>query len=104
MNRLQVLMQYYTDDPEDAFTCFALALENLKQGNRARACELFESVVRAHPTYTGTYYHLGKLYLSQGQHKKAREIFKRGIKIATTEHAMKDRAELQQALMDLENV
>ena len=53
------------------------------------------------PTYTGTYYHLGKLYLALGQRDKAAEIFRKGIAVSSQEGALKDLSELQQALMAL---
>ncbi len=101
VDRLALLLQYHAEDPHDAFTCFALAQEYAKHGNTVKACSLYESLVAMQPTYTGTYYHLGKLYLALDQRKEAAEIFRKGIAVSSQERALKDLSELQQALMEL---
>ena len=101
MDRLTLLLQYHAEDPKDAFTRFALAQEYHKRGNPAKACELYESLVSMQPEYTGTYYHLGKLYQHQGQAGEAARVFRRGIDVCVQQGALKDLSELRDALMAL---
>ncbi len=101
--RLRALQAYHAKDPDDAFVRFALAQEYAKRGNVEKACALYESLVEAQPAYTGTYYHLGKLYASLGRSGEAAEVFRRGIAVTMRKGVAKDLSELQQALMDLEH-
>jgi len=102
-DRLEALVAFHAEDPQDVFTRFALAQEYAKRGDVARACELYESIVAMQPSYTGTYYHLGKLYESLGRPAEASAIYRKGIAVATREHAHKDLSELRQVLMELED-
>lgn len=102
MNRLEMLLSFYKEDKEDAFTRFALAQEYLKMGNEEQAQIFYESLVQDQPKYVGTYYHLGKLYEKQHLWEKAKGIYKKGIEIAEEEKTFHDRAELQSALLAIE--
>ena len=102
-DRLSLLQAYHAEDPEDAFTCFALAHEHAKRGNTNAAISYYETLVKAQPSYTGTYYHLGKLYLSQGLQKEARAVLRSGIAVCSRLRAHKDLAELKQVLMALDD-
>ena len=42
----------------------------------------FEILIRDHPNYIATYYHLGYLYLEMGDEEKAKSTFEKGMKIA----------------------
>lgn len=101
-DRLETLLAYHREDPDDAFTRFALAQEYLKRGDLAAARALFEALVAEHPDYTGTYYHLGKLYEALEQPEAARDTYRRGIGVAQEQRVLKDVAELQGALLALE--
>ena len=102
-DRLSLLLQYYAEDPSDAFTCFALAHEYAKRGELERACELYELLISMQPAYTGTYYHLGKLYAELNRTADAAAVYHKGITICSQEGAMKDLSELKQALMALDD-
>lgn len=100
-SRLALLLQFYEEDPRDAFTRFAIAQEYVKQGDSERAEAFYIALVADQPDYVGTYYHLGKLYERQQFYDKAQEIYKKGIEIAEQSSALHERAELQNALMNL---
>ena len=70
------------EDPDDAFTRFAIASEYLKRGNNSEALTFFEKLIQDHPKYVGTYYHAARLYASFGDREKATNIFEKGIRIA----------------------
>ncbi|SHK95709.1 Tetratricopeptide repeat-containing protein [Rhodothermus profundi] len=102
MDRLEQLLQFYQEDPTDAFTRFALAQEYWKRGDTAQALRFFEELVRDHPDYVGTYYHLAKLYRTLGRLEEARRTYQQGIEVARRVGDAKSLAELQDALMALE--
>ena len=79
MDRLAALLDFHRDDPDDPFTRFALAQEFLKRGDAERAQAFFEGLVRDHPGYVGTYYHLGKLYETLGQDERAAATYRAGV-------------------------
>jgi len=54
------------------------------------------------PEYTGTYYHLGKLYERLGRRDDALATYRKGVKQAQAQRQTKDLSELQDALMNLE--
>ncbi len=102
MDRLQALKDFLAEDPDDAFTRFALAAEYRKRGELERAREFFEGLVDDHPDYVGTYYHLGKLYEEVGQTAQAIEAYRSGIQVAEARQDHHARAELQSALLEAE--
>lgn len=89
-------------NPNDSFSKFALALELLKIGKRKSAIILFEDIVDNDPNYTGVYYHLGEQYILDGENKKALNIYKSGIKIASSLNDEHAKTELSTALLTLE--
>lgn len=103
MDRIELLLQLYDGDPSDPFTQFAIGFEYQKQERFDEALKWYESILSMAPDYTGVYYHLGKLYLKLGRREDAEEIFKKGIQVCTKVHESKDCAELQGALMELED-
>ena len=100
-DRLEVLLQFHAEDPSDAFTRFALAQEYVKRGRSLKACELYESLIEMRPAYTGTYYHLGKLYQSLDRMEDAARTFRSGIAACSQKRDAKDLSELKQALRAL---
>ena len=104
MDRLKALLAFYEEDPQDAFTRFALASEYLKAQNIEKALLFFEELVRDIPTYVGTYYHLGKLYQSIDRNDDAKRTYEQGIERATDARDLHARAELQDALLNLQGI
>jgi Tfp pilus assembly protein PilF len=102
--RLAMLLQFYEQEPDDAFTLFALATEYLKQGDTDRALAFFERLVAADPAYVGTYYHLGKLYQRLGCPDDAERTYRQGIDVAQQQRDFHARAELQQALAEAQGL
>jgi tetratricopeptide (TPR) repeat protein len=98
-NRLEQLLAFYEEDPDDAFTRFAIAKEYVKAGVTEQAISFYEQLIEDQPTYTGTYYHLGKLYEEVGQSEEAIATYQQGIQAAREQRNLKDLSELQDALM-----
>ena len=104
MDRIAALQAFLLDDPDDPFTRFALAQEHRKAGDVARAAALFEDLVRDHPAYVGTYYHLGALYRQLDRTDDALQTFRAGVREATAAGDLHARAELQSALLEAEGL
>lgn len=102
MSRIPLLLEYLKEDPDDAFTRFALATEYLKTGEEGRALELFEHLVTEQPDYVGTYYHLAALYRQLAQPEEARSTYQAGIAVAAAQGDRHSESELRGALMELE--
>jgi len=104
MDRLAALLEFHLLDPDDAFTRFAIAQEHIKRDDSEQALAFFEALVRDHPDYLGTYYHLGKLYAMLQRHGAAIEAYKGGIDVAIKKGDLHARAELQSALLEAEGI
>jgi Tfp pilus assembly protein PilF len=104
MDRLAALLDFHRDDPDDPFTRFALAQEYLKGGETEQALAFFEGLVRDHPDYVGTYYHLGKLYEGLGRPEPAAATYRAGVEAAVRVGDLHARAELQSALLEAEGL
>ena len=103
-DRLALLLAFYEQDPGDAFTCFAIAQEYRKRGVLDEALVFYERLVAEQPDYTGTYYHLGKLYEDVGRSDDAVAVYQKGIEAARRQRNRKDLSELQDALLKLQGI
>ncbi|MDX1739653.1 MAG: tetratricopeptide repeat protein [Rhodothermales bacterium] len=104
MDRLAQLLEYLEEDPEDAFTHFALALEYAKRGENESALHTFERLVADHSDYVGAYYHLGALYQRLGRTDSAIETYRAGILVAEKQRDAHAKAELQSVLLEAQGV
>ncbi|HHP7237043.1 tetratricopeptide repeat protein [Longibacter sp.] len=103
-DRLDQLLDFYEEDPDDNFVRFALAQEYLKRDQPEKALALFEELVDTDPDYVGTYYHLGKLYEQLGRTPDAIETYDQGIEVARDQRDTKNLSELQDAKLKAEGV
>jgi len=81
-NRLQKLLEFYNNEPNDPFLKYALATEYLSGGNTDAALRYFEDLTSNHEGYVGTYYHLGKLYEKLGRKDDAVSTYQKGMQVA----------------------
>ncbi len=102
--RVEQLKSFLEDDPEDAFTRFALAQEYQAMGQIETALEMYEALVDEQPDYVGTYYHLGKLYETLDRTDDALETYEAGIDIADEQNDHHARSELQDARMNAKGI
>lgn len=80
--RLEQLLNFYQDSPEDGFILFALAKEYEGLGQSDLALEHYLKLQGIDPNYIGLYYHLGKLYEKFQQEQKAWDTYTEGLKRA----------------------
>lgn len=94
--RINKLLQFLNEDPNDAFTLYALATEYKKEDRNA-ALEYFEKLLNEHEDYVGTYYHAAALYDELEMEDKAKKTYQKGMKIARNTNNMHAFSELQAA-------
>jgi len=80
-SRLEKLLGFIENEPDDPFLKYALATEYLRLNETDKALWYYEDLIKNNPDYTGTYYHLGKLYETLGRRQDAIIIYETGMKI-----------------------
>lgn len=81
VSRLDKLLEFIKSEPNDEFLKYALATEYLRLNETDKALYYYEDLTANHPNYTGTYYHLGKLYEALGRKEDAINTYQAGMKI-----------------------
>ena len=95
VSRLEKLLEFIKNEPEDEFLKYALATEYLRLNDTAKALEYYEDLVNNHPGYVGTYYHLGKLYEALNRKPDAVGIYEKGMETAKKQRDNHAFSELQ---------
>ena len=80
--RLNKLLAFLATEPNDPFILYALATEYNSLNDTEQAFYYYLKLVDEHPSYVGTYYHLGKLYQKEQQEEKAIAIYQLGMQRA----------------------
>jgi len=80
-NRLEKLLEFIKNEPNDEFLKYALATEYLRLNDAEKALLYYEDLVTNHPQYSGTYYHLGKLYEALNRKDDAIKTYEKGMEI-----------------------
>ena len=100
-DRISQLEIYLKEDPTDAFSKYALALEYSKLQNNEMAIRMLCQLKEQQPEYLALYYQLGKFYETNHQQDNAISIYKYGIQIAQKQNNRHTLAELKQALSEI---
>lgn len=82
ISRLEKLLEFIKNEPNDEFLKYALATEYLRLNQTDKALEYYQDLVTNHPAYVGTYYHLGKLYEALDRKQEAISTYETGMKVA----------------------
>ncbi|TGE15413.1 tetratricopeptide repeat protein [Hymenobacter elongatus] len=98
--RLQQLLGFYAEDPNDAFIIYALATE-YRTTEPQRAMEYYQKLLDEHPDYVGTYYHAGKMLEYLQNPEEAEKVYRRGLQVSRKAGQMHAASEIQQALNQL---
>ncbi|HVV98723.1 MAG TPA: tetratricopeptide repeat protein [Planctomycetaceae bacterium] len=82
MSRRTRLEEMLRADPNDTFLHYALALEDLSEGNPGAARQRLEDVLQRDSKYVAAYFQLGQLLAEAGEANEARSVIERGIAAA----------------------
>ena len=93
--RLQKLLNFLKNEPDDPFLKYALATEYFNAKDMDKALFYYEDLVSNHPDYVGTYYHLGKLYEILDRKPDAVMTYLKGMDVARGVGDMHAYSELQ---------
>ncbi|RMG28376.1 MAG: tetratricopeptide repeat protein [Bacteroidetes bacterium] len=96
--RLELLLNFLQKAPEDAFTLYSIAYEYALAGEHEQAVAYFRRLQQLHPTYTGTYYHLGKSLEQLQQRQQAIAVYHQGLEVCRQQGDQHNLRELQAAL------
>ncbi|MEO7214263.1 tetratricopeptide repeat protein [Mucilaginibacter sp.] len=99
ISRLDKLLAFIENEPNDEFLKYALATEYLRLNDTDKALSYYEDLVTNHPNYTGTYYHLGKLYEALNRKDDAIRTYEVGMKITKEKRDNHAFSELQGVYM-----
>lgn len=94
--RLEQLLNYLNNEPEDPFVLYAIANEYL-ESSPEKARQYFETLLKKYPEYLPTYYLAAQLYADFAEEERAEETYKKGIALATKNNELKTLAELKNA-------
>lgn len=100
--RIQQLIRFVQDEPNEPFNVYALAMEFLKdQPEQAKI--YFHQLLTNHPDYLPTYYHAAALYTELDERDEAAELYEKGIALARAQKNQKTLEELQRAQQAFED-
>ena len=101
-NRLEQLLELHREEPHDAFTRYAIALEYNARKDYTQAIDWFELLRTDEPEYVPTYYMLAGVYRALDQTAQAQAIYNAGLQAAKKAGDTHAFAELSAALEELE--
>lgn len=82
MDRIAALNEILSQDPNDAFARYGLAMEFSKSGQIDRAMEEFGKLLSAHPDYTAGYFMAAQTLASSNRVEEAKRMLMEGISSA----------------------
>ena len=100
-SRIDALMGFIQQKPEDPFPRYALALEYKNAGRLDEARATFEALMTAQPDYTAAYLHAGNTLVALGLRDDARAVYQRGVEACVRRADTHARGELEGALAAL---
>lgn len=103
INRLEKLLEFLKNEPNDPFLKYALATEYVRLNDPEKALFFYLDLTVKHTDYVGTYYHLGKLYEVLKKENEALQTYERGIEVAKKikdQHALNELMGVYNSLKD----
>src|SRR4249919_487396 len=79
MDRVAMLNEILSQNPNDAFARYGLAMEYSKQGEVERALEEFGKLLASHPDYTAGYFMAAQTLASANRVDEAKKMLVEGI-------------------------
>lgn len=88
-------------DPEDELANYGLADVYYHKGQYQDSIPLLEKVLIVNEKYSVAYLLLGKAYLKEGELSKAKNIFEKGIVVASSQGDLMPANEMQSKLLEI---
>lgn len=101
MSRVDTLLKFIAQSPQDPFPRYALALEHKNAGRLQDARAAFEALMTVCPDYTAAYLHAGNTLSALGEKAAAADVYRRGIDVCTRRGDAHARGEIEGALASL---
>ncbi len=99
LDRIQHLKNYIESEPDNPFNYYALGLE-IKELDPSEAGKMFDYVLTTFPNYLPVYFPAAHFFFERDNSQKAREIFEKGIELATEMREEKTLKELKNAFQN----
>jgi tetratricopeptide (TPR) repeat protein len=101
MDRVAMLTEILSQNPNDAFARYGLALEYSKQGDVEHAMEEFGKLLSVHPDYTAGYFMAAQTLAKADRADEARKMLGDGISSAKRTGNAHAQAEMEGMLAEL---
>ena len=101
MDRVAMLTEILSENPNDAFARYGLAMEYSNQGNVDRALEEFHKLLETHPDYTVGYFMAAQALARASRVDEARKMLGDGIISAKRTGNGHAQSEMEGMLADL---
>ena len=102
MDRVAMLTEILTQNPNDAFARYGLAMEYSNQGEVDKAMEEFGKLLSVHPDYTAGYFMAAQALARAQRVQEAKKMLSDGIVSAKRTGNSHAQSEMEGMLMDLE--
>lgn len=101
MDRVAILTEILTQNPNDAFARYGLAMEYSNQGEVDRAMEEFAKLLSVHPDYTAGYFMAAQALARANRMDEAKKMLGDGIVSAKRTGNAHAQSEMEGMLADL---
>jgi predicted Zn-dependent protease len=101
MDRISMLTELLTQDPNNAFARYGLAMEYSNSGELDRALEEFGRLLSAHRDYTAGYFMAAQTLVKAQRMEEAKKMLKEGIASAQLKRDAHAESEMQAMLEEL---
>lgn len=101
MDRVAMLMEVLTQNPQDAFARYGLALEYSNRGEVDTALQEFGKLLTAHPDYTAGYFMAAQTLAKAARTDEARKMLQDGIASAQKTGNAHAQSEMEAMLIEL---
>ena len=101
MDRIAMLQEILSQNPDDAFARYGLALEHSKQGDVKQAMEEFGKLLSSHPDYTAGYFMAAQTLARADRVDEAKKMLVDGIASAKRTANAHAQSEMEGMLAEL---
>ena len=101
MDRLAMLNEILTHNPNDPFARYGLAMEYSKNGDADRALDEFKKLLAANPEYTAGYFMAAQTLARASRNDEAKKMLRDGIAAAQRTRNAHAQSEMEAMLDEL---